>query len=260
MPLLDIDFWFDPNVPLKDRKIMCVSCIDEERGRGIRQTLGSIYRFYSDGTPMEAFIFNTNRQMVGDAYKFFSNGKLQVKELRDRNGRMIERQEWDRQGSLLKHFRYENGRKHGYQIECTLITKEARKIWCKTTKEAPIVKHYYCHKGIEIPKRFVDKPDLITQKMIINCANVELRRVYIDLLGTEKFLDRIPHQIISQEGNDILMIGRVGEITIGIVKFICPSTGDIYFHGVPPSMKTVGEAKCWMFGLLGNTFDPIAEA
>ena len=113
-------------------------------------------------------------------------------------------------------------------------------------------------------------------KKIISITNMEQRRVAMDIYGIEKLMESLDKKLIdkSSRGNELYKInlgyssrsiwisrrmrewGSTTEQITGLVlKYSCPSTGRIYFSGIPEfndneqRIKSADQAMAWKFGL-----------
>ena len=113
-------------------------------------------------------------------------------------------------------------------------------------------------------------------KKIISITNMEQRRVAMDIYGIEKLMESLDKKLIdkSSRGNELYRINlgyssnsiqisrRMSEwapnteqITGLVLKYSCPSTGRIYFSGIPEvddneqRIKSADQAMAWKFGL-----------
>ena len=113
-------------------------------------------------------------------------------------------------------------------------------------------------------------------KKIISITNMEQRRVAMDIYGIEKLMESLDKKLIdkSSRGNELYRInlgyssnsiwisrrmrewGSTTEQITGLVlKYSCPSTGRIYFSGIPEvddneqRIKSADQAMAWKFGL-----------
>ena len=207
---------------------------------------GSYYSFYSNGNPMSYRVTDSMNRIVGTSYMFHKNGMVKtcVKRNKDTPNEHLE---FNSKGKLIRHLKFLNGRHHGEQY------------YCVDGKE---VTDYYYKGVLGIDPNIAEHPELITKELVIGETNAEVRRVYLDLIGVENFLTFFDYAVldIDVNRNDILYQIDVGDFKIHMVKFICPSTDDVYFHFVPPDCHSIGRAKCWMFGIEGEVFEPVAEA
>lgn len=206
---------------------------------------GAFYTFRPNGKPIEYSLFDINGVFAGERIIFHPNGKIRFYEKYNiPHQEMIEYNEF---GKKIRHLRLLNSRRHGYQY------------YNVNGKE---VTEYYYKGVIGLLPELVENPNLITKELVIAERNTEVRRAYLDLIGTENFLNFFDYEVLDIDiyRNDILYRINLGEDKMHMVKFLCPSTGDIYFHFAPNDLMTLGKVKCWMFGIDGDIFEPIAEA
>lgn len=119
--------------------------------------------------------------------------------------------------------------------------------------------------GIEVCEDLILNPESITKEVILSEQNVEVRRCYQEVLGSERFANLLGLTCIDQKndrfGNTMVLYRTtdkdrlIGEY-IHFAKVICPSTGRSYFLCVPPKISTVDEAVAWTFGKTAKEYKP----
>lgn len=126
----------------------------------------------------------------------------------------------------------------------------------------------YYWNGVEIPPKLIEDPNRVTRDDIITENNAEVRRCYLEALGSEQFGSLLGLRLIDQStdryGNE-LKLYRTAErdkiagdfIYFGAV--VCPSTFRSYFLCVPPHIKTAREAVSWTFGKTPKDYNPDIE-
>lgn len=101
-------------------------------------------------------------------------------------------------------------------------------------------------------------------KEIVNCKNIEIRRLLLEQFGYEKFLKELKGVVVHSEGSSKLITidakwaGR-DEEPIKLVKVKCPSSGRMYVLRVSPNMKTCREAVASTFNLSTEDYNPKIE-
>ena len=212
--------------------------------------IGSEYILREIGSPCRHNLYDIHGNLILTEH-FWPSGKTRGKYVlyvtKDRPYRYS--RECDKKGKEIRYIQYDtNGRRHGPRRD--LINGK--------------VVVTYAYKGVEVPEKFYFCPELLTKEDILNERNTEVRRVYIEMLGLndngEKYLDMFDHELIHEENGNSLFLVDLNDVKLGLIRLICPSTAHKYFHFVPNDLTTVGAVKCWMFGLSGNNFQPIAEA
>lgn len=108
-------------------------------------------------------------------------------------------------------------------------------------------------RGVPVPDRIAFDPESITVDEILTEPNAMLRRVLLDRVGLEWFIERAEAQVLDADhdvGGDRRLLRvpmRAGE-DMYCVAVTCPSTGHRYFLRVPPHMKNCRQAVAWTAG------------
>lgn len=100
-----------------------------------------------------------------------------------------------------------------------------------------------------IPKCIFLHPNKLTVEKINNENNSEKKRMLIDLMGVDKYLKDSKAQVIHTDstklnGNRAL----IGTQDARWLTCQCPSTGRVYFIGVPGDITTCKAADAWLGG------------
>lgn len=209
---------------------------------------GSHYTFDYKGRPHTHTLYDNEGNRIYVIYILPINALGYYRKFSHNNNGGSLDETFDYKGKLLHRKEYDRaGRKHGLFI-WTIKGKEVRE-------------NYYEDVPIEDPL-YIEHPELITKELIFRTKNVDTRAVYVRLLGPERLLEKLEYEVldIDVERNDILYRINLGDVKLNMVKFLCPSTGHVHFHFVPGSLETVDLAKCWMFGIEPQKFNPIKEA
>lgn len=109
------------------------------------------------------------------------------------------------------------------------------------------------------------EPD-ITGQDILNTENVELRRVLIEQIGYETFLQQVGGIIRDRDrdvGGDrqLVCIPFDDDEPLMMLKVICPSTGHLHVLRVPPDMSSCHQAAAWVAGFDNpDDYTPLIEA
>jgi hypothetical protein len=98
-----------------------------------------------------------------------------------------------------------------------------------------------------IPKNLFLHPEKLTAERINNEWNAEKKRILIDLMGVDKYLEISDARVIATDstkinGNRALIATRDGTW----LTCQCPSTGRVYFIGVPNDIATCKAADAWL--------------
>ena len=108
-------------------------------------------------------------------------------------------------------------------------------------------------RGVPISDRALVNPDSITGQEILNTDNVELRRVLIERLGYEKFLQQVGGIIRDRDQDaggerQLIAVPFEDDEPLMVLKVICPSTRQLHLLRVPPDMETCHQATAWVAG------------
>ncbi len=119
--------------------------------------------------------------------------------------------------------------------------------------------------GVLIDERIAFHPEEISAREIIDCVNVETRRVMLERVGYERFFEELSPTVLDEDQDKggkrtLLKIGLSGDEDLVCVTFSCPSTGRKYVTRVPPKIKTCHQAVAWMAGFDNpNDYKPMHE-
>lgn len=121
-------------------------------------------------------------------------------------------------------------------------------------------------RGVRVDARIAFRPEELQCTEILSTQNVELRRVMLERVGYERFLDEVGAQVIDRDrdaGGERLLV-RVelpGDEDFVAVCFSCPSTGRRYALRVPPSIRRGHAASAWLAGFDdARLYAPVIEA
>ena len=97
-----------------------------------------------------------------------------------------------------------------------------------------------------------------------NRENVELRRVMLERVGMEWFIDRAQAEQLDADrdpgGERKLLRIRMADESLVCVQVQCPSTGNRYILRVPPDMRSCRQAVAWTAGFSDpDHYQPIQE-
>lgn len=121
-------------------------------------------------------------------------------------------------------------------------------------------------RGVSVSDRIAFESQSITGQDILNTENVELRRVLIERLGYEKFLQQVGGVIRHTDrdaGGDrqLICVPFEDDEPLMVLKVICPSTGHLHLLRVPPDMRTCHQAAAWIAGFDNpDDYQPLIEA
>lgn len=120
-------------------------------------------------------------------------------------------------------------------------------------------------RGVPISDRIAFSPETITVQEILRERNVELRRVLLERVGLEWFVERAQAEELDADRDKggprrLLRIPLDGEADLVCVVVRCPSTGRQYILRVPPRMQTCRQAVAWTAGYEDpDEYQPLVE-
>ena len=121
-------------------------------------------------------------------------------------------------------------------------------------------------RGVRVTDRIAFESDALTGQDILNVENIELRRVLIERLGYEKFVQQVGGLIRHRDKDvggerQLVYIPFEDDEALMILKVICPSTGHTHVLRVPPYMQTCHQAAAWIAGFDNpDDYNPLIEA
>jgi hypothetical protein len=120
-------------------------------------------------------------------------------------------------------------------------------------------------RGVTIDARIAFRPETITAKEIWSTRNVELRRVLLERMGYETFLQQAKAETLDRDmdaGGErrLLCVPFPGDEPLVCLSVFCPSTGRQYMLRVPPTMRACRQAAAWLAGFdSADDYRPLAE-
>ncbi len=121
-------------------------------------------------------------------------------------------------------------------------------------------------RGVPIDERIAFRPETITGAEVLEEQNAERRRVLLERMGYEKFLQQIQAQEVHRDhdaGGErrLLRVALGSDEPLVCLAVFCPSTGRQYLLRVPPGMRTCHQAAAWIAGFDNpKAYRPIAES
>jgi hypothetical protein len=121
-------------------------------------------------------------------------------------------------------------------------------------------------RGVRVSDRVAFASESMTGPEILKLENVELRRVLIERLGYERFVEQVGGLIRDRDldaGGDrqLVYIPFDDDEPLMVLKVTCPSTGHIHILRVPPHMQTCHQAAAWIAGFDNpDEYQPLIEA
>lgn len=120
-------------------------------------------------------------------------------------------------------------------------------------------------KGIRISRRVAFEPETITYQEVLAAGNVELRRILLERMGYERFMEEAHAKTIHQDSDPggerrLLKVSIQGDEDLVCLAVTCPSTGRRYMLRVPPSTRTCHQAAAWIAGFdRADDYRPMKE-
>jgi hypothetical protein len=121
-------------------------------------------------------------------------------------------------------------------------------------------------RGVQVSDRIALEPQSITGQDILNTDNVELRRVLIERVGYENFLQQVGGLIRDRDRDaggerQLIYIPFEDDEAFMVLKVICPSTRHTHILRVPPHMQSCHQAAAWIAGFNNpDDYNPAIEA
>ena len=121
-------------------------------------------------------------------------------------------------------------------------------------------------RGVPIDERIAFHPEAIEVREILDEENAERRRVLLERVGIERFVDEADAQVLDEDRDPggvrrLLRVPMPEDENLVCVMVRCPSTGGRYLLRVPPSMKTCRQAVAWTAGFDDpSLYRPLVEA
>jgi hypothetical protein len=121
-------------------------------------------------------------------------------------------------------------------------------------------------RGVPIDERIAFHPDQIAPSEVLVEANTERRRVLLERIGLDRFMDEADVQVLDEDRDPgglrrLFRVPLPGDEDLVCVMVHCPSTGGRYLLRVPPAMKTCHQAVAWTAGFDDpSLYRPLVEA
>jgi hypothetical protein len=122
-----------------------------------------------------------------------------------------------------------------------------------------------CWHGVAIDAQIALHPRTITVKHVFATQNAEVRRVMIERMGLERFLQEAHPEVVDCDedpGGDrwLLRIPLEHDEPLVCLQVQDPSTSRLYIIRVPPTMTTCHQAAAWIAGFENaDDYHPILE-
>lgn len=121
-------------------------------------------------------------------------------------------------------------------------------------------------RGVQVSDRIAFESQSMTGQDILNTENVELRRILIERLGYDTFLQQVGGLVRDRDRDaggerQLVCITFDDDEPLMILKVICPSTGHTHVLRVPPDMRSCHQAAAWIAGFDNpDDYHPLIEA
>lgn len=107
--------------------------------------------------------------------------------------------------------------------------------------------------GVAISRRVAFEPETLTHREVLAERNAEVRRVMIERMGYDRFLEQAQAQILDRDhdrGGErrLLRIEIPDDEPLVCVSVQCPSTGHQFVLRVPPHVTSCHQAIAWTAG------------
>lgn len=123
----------------------------------------------------------------------------------------------------------------------------------------------YSWHGVTVPARYIAAPESITIRDINQQNNVTLRRIMLELYGSERYIeDSFRHPMQEDEYGSLfrrLVEGAEDLVMVRVINSTPNPDGTVseYWLRVPPHVRTAKEAVAWTFRLAPHQYNPIKQ-
>ena len=120
-------------------------------------------------------------------------------------------------------------------------------------------------RGVRIDRRIAFQPETITAREVLGARNVELRRVLMERMGYENFMQQTQAKVWDTDTDPggtrrLLCVPIPHDEPLVCLAVRCPSTGREYMLRVPPTIHTCHQAAAWIAGFDNpDAYRPIQE-
>ncbi|MGI0483834.1 DUF6745 domain-containing protein [Pantanalinema rosaneae CENA516] len=121
-------------------------------------------------------------------------------------------------------------------------------------------------RGVPVNDRIAFESQSITGQDILNTENVELRRILIERLGYDTFLQQVGGVVRDRDRDaggerQLVCVMFEDDEPLMMLKVVCPSTGHTHVLRVPPEMRSCRQAAAWIAGFDNpDDYHPLIEA
>lgn len=107
--------------------------------------------------------------------------------------------------------------------------------------------------GVPVDERIAFRPEEIQAPEVMAEANVERRRVLMERMGFERFIEAVDATVLDKDKDaggprKLLRVEVEDDEPLVCLSVICPSTQRHFMLRVPPTMKTCRQAVAWTAG------------
>lgn len=112
-------------------------------------------------------------------------------------------------------------------------------------------------RGVQVTPQVAFRPETLTAEDVVATANVELRRVKLERIGLERFVEFVGRSSLAVVDQDLdaggvrrllrMSIVSGGE-QVACLECRCPSTARVYLLRVPPAIQSCRAAAAWIAG------------
>ena len=108
-------------------------------------------------------------------------------------------------------------------------------------------------RGVRVDERIVFQPESITPDEVLNERNVEVRRVLLERVGFEAFIQRAHGHVVDQDTDpggirQLVRVPLPDDEPLVCLSVRCPSTARRYIIRVPPDTRSCRHAAAWIAG------------
>lgn len=120
-------------------------------------------------------------------------------------------------------------------------------------------------RGVMVDDRIAFRPESISAAEVLGEVNAELRRVKMERMGFERFIDDADPEMLDHDTDaggprTLYRVRLDGDEPLVCVSVLCPSTGRRYLLRVPPYITTCRQAVAWTAGFKNpDDYAPLRE-
>jgi hypothetical protein len=120
-------------------------------------------------------------------------------------------------------------------------------------------------RGVAVDQRIAFDPETITAEEILAEPNAERRRVMLERMGYDAFLNQAHAEVLDTDTDPggerrLFKVPMEGDEDLVCVSVLCPSTARQYVIRVPPTTATCHAAAAWIAGFDDPTlYNPLVE-